>query len=198
MTMLKRLLPSQDVDALLGDIEEESRRRSRLWFWGQIVAAVVVGSYRTVRKHPLLALRAVGVGLVTLVVVFAPAPRLLHVVRVMSDGAGYPVGPYWLTLPPNAFRYFPELVNVLGFATSGWMITRFHRAHGMEMLLPWALLVCALPLYVIVDALTYHGRPMTLTGPVVGGFLSSLSLPAWVVLGGVFGLRRRGPRPAQK
>jgi hypothetical protein len=87
--LLERLLPSQDIDALLGDIDEEARRRSPFWYWGQIVAAIVVGSYRAVRKHPFLALRAVGVGLLTLVVVFAPAPRLLHVVRVMSEGAGH-------------------------------------------------------------------------------------------------------------
>jgi hypothetical protein len=28
MTLLERLLPSQDVNALLGDIDEESRHRS--------------------------------------------------------------------------------------------------------------------------------------------------------------------------
>jgi hypothetical protein len=191
MTMLNRLLPSQDIDALLGDIEEESRRRSTLWYWGQIVAAVIVGSYREVRKHPLIALRAVGVGLLTLVVVFAPAPRLLHIVRVMSEGAPHYVGPYWLTLPPNAYRYFPELVNVLGFAASGWMIARVDRARGIATVMAWALLVCALPLYAIVDVLTYRGRPITLTGPVVGGFLSTLSLPAWVVLGGILAAGRR-------
>jgi hypothetical protein len=198
VTLLERLLPSQDIDALLGDIDEEARRRSPFWYWGQIVAAIVVGSYRAVRKHPFLAFRAVGVGLLTLVVVFAPAPRLLHVVRVMSEGAGYYVGPYWLTLPPNAFRYFPELVTVLGFAASGWTIARVNRAHGIAMLMPWALLVCALPLYAIVDVLTYHGRPITLTAPVVGGFLSSLSLPAWVVLGGILAAGRRNTdhRPA--
>jgi hypothetical protein len=189
MTLLERLLPSQDIDALLGDIDEEARRRSPFWYWGQIVAAIGVGSYRAVRKHPFLALRAVGVGLLTLVVVFLPAPALLRVVRVLSDGTGYYVGPYWVTLPPNAFRYFPALVNVLGFAASGWMIARVDRAHGIAMLMPWALLVCALPLYVLVDALTHYGRPITLTGPIVGGVLSSLSLPAWVVLGGMFGVR---------
>jgi len=165
VTLLERLLPFQDIDALLGDIEEESRCRSTLWFWGQVVAAVVVGSYREVRRHPLVALRAVGVGLLTLIVVFAPASRLLNVVRVLSEG-GYYAGPYWLTLPPNAFRYLPALVNVLGFAASGWMID-------------------------LLDHFARHGRLVLRTGPNVAGVLSTLSLPAWVVLGGVLGLRPR-------
>lgn len=193
MTLLERLLPSQDVDALLGDIEEESRRRSTLWYWGQIVAAVVVGSYREVRRHPLLALRAVGVGLLTLVVVFAPASRLLYVVRVLSEG-GYYAGPYWLTLPSNAFRYLPALVNVLGFAASGWMIARVDRARGIAMAMLWAVLVCGLTVYAVIDMIDHlaqHGRLVLRTGPDVGGFLSTLSLPACVVLGGILAAGRR-------
>jgi hypothetical protein len=193
VTLLERLLPSQDIDALLGDIDEEARRRSPFWYWGQIVAAIVVGSYRAVRQHPFLALRAVGVGLLTLVVVFAPASPLLRVVRVLSE-SGYYVGPYWLTLPPNAFRYLPALVNMLGFAASGWMIARVDREHGIATVMAWALIVCAISAYAIVDLLTYHGHPIPLTGPVVSGFLSSLSLPLWTMLGGVLGLRRRGAR----
>lgn len=193
MTLLERLLPSQDIDALLGDIDEESRRRSSFWYWGQIVAAIVVGSYREVRRHPLVALRAVGVGLLTLIVVFAPASRLLNVVRVLSEG-GYYAGPYWLTLPPNAFRYLPALVNVLGFAASGWMIVRVDRAHGIAMAILWAALMCGFSAYAVIDLLDHfarHGRLVLRTGPNVVGFLSTLSLPAWVVLGGVLGLRPR-------
>jgi hypothetical protein len=188
MSLLKRLLPSQDIDALLGDICEESRRRSRLWYWSQIAAALVVGSWRDVRKRPLLALRAVGVGLLALVVVFSPAPAILHVVRVLSEG-GYYVGPYWLTLPPSSFRWLPVLVNPLGFAASGLAIVRFHRAHGLAMLLPWTLLVCGLPLTMIINVLTYHGHPIPATPWLVGGVISTLSLPAWVVLGGALGIQ---------
>ena len=63
--MLRRLLPSHDIDALLGDIAEESRRRSRLWLWMQLAAVLIVGSWHDVRKHRLLALRAVSTGFAT-------------------------------------------------------------------------------------------------------------------------------------
>jgi hypothetical protein len=189
MTLLERLLPSHDLNALLGDIDEESHRRSRLWYWGQIGAAIVVGSYRETRKHPLQALRAMGIGLFTLVVVLLPQPALTHVVRVLSEGSGYNIGPYSLTLPPNAFRYFPVLVNVLAFTASGWLIARHDRARGIAMVMPWALLVCGLPAYAIVDFVTYQGPSIAWTGPRTLGLLSSLSLPAWVVIGGLIGLQ---------
>jgi hypothetical protein len=64
--LLQRLLPSQDIDALLGDITEEALQRSRLRYWGQVCAPPVVGSWHDVRRHPALALRAVGIGLFTL------------------------------------------------------------------------------------------------------------------------------------
>ena len=187
MNLLRRLLPSQDTDALLGDITEEARHRSRLWYWAQIVAVIVVGSWRDVRRHPVLAFRAVGVGLITLVVAFAPARALLHVVRVLSEG-GYYVGPYWLTLPPHAFMWLPVVLNPLGFVASGWTVARVHRAHGIAMLLPWTLLVCVLPALVLL-LMFRDAQPLPPTAPAVGGIISTLSLPLWVAIGGVLGVR---------
>jgi hypothetical protein len=192
MTLLERLLPSQDVNSLLGDIDEESRHRSSFWYWGQIAAAIVVGSYREVRKHPFQALRAIGVGLViTLVVVVLLEPALTRVARVLSEGAGYHIGTYWLTLPSNAFRYFPALVNVLAFTASGGWIARSDRARGITMVLPWTLLVCGLPAYAIIDFLTYQGPSIVWTGPRTIGLMSSLSLPAWVLVGGALAVTWR-------
>ena len=187
--LLRRLLPSPNTDALIGDISEEAPRRSRIWYWVQLVAVLVVGSWRDVRRHPLLALRAVGVGLLTIVVAFAPAPALLHFVRVLSEG-GYYIGPYWLTLPPHAFMWLPVLLNPLGFAASGWTVARLHRSHGIAMLLPWMLLVGGLPAIMLM-LVFFDPRPVPPTGPAVGGIISTLSLPLWVAIGGVLGTSRR-------
>jgi hypothetical protein len=187
MNLLRRLLPSRDIDALLGDITEEARHRSRLWYWGQLCALLVVGSWRDVRRHPLLALRAVAVGLITLVVVFTPAPTLLHVVRVLSEG-GYYVGPYWVTLPPHAFMWLPVALNPLGFVASGWTVVRAHRSHGIAMVLPWTLLVCVLPA-IMLTLVFSDTQPVPPTAPAIGGVISTLSLPLWVVAGGLLGVR---------
>lgn len=189
--LLQRLLPSPDIEALLGDITEEARHRSRVWYWAQLVAVVVVGSWRDVRRHPVLALRAIGVGLATLVVLFAPAFVLLRVVRVLSDG-GYYLGPYWLTLPSNAFRWLPSLVNTLAFAASGWTIVRFHRSHGIAMLMPFVVLTSVFPAIVLVDLAKNRVPWNILTAPQIGGIISSLSLPVCVLLGGLLGLSPAG------
>lgn len=192
MTLLRRLLPFGDTDALLGDIAEEARRRSRLWYWAQIAAVIVVGSFRDLRAHPFLALRAVGVGALTLVVAFAPASALLHVVRVLSEG-GYYVGPYWLTLPPHAFMWLPVLLNPLGFFASGWTVARFHRSHGIAMVLPWLALVCGLPA-IVLALVFFDPQPIPPTAAAIGGIISALSLPLWVAIGGVLATSRRaGP-----
>ena len=68
MTFLHRLLPSHDIDALLGDIAEERSRRSRFWYWSQLLAIVVVASWRDIRNHPPIALRAIVTGFATLTV----------------------------------------------------------------------------------------------------------------------------------
>jgi hypothetical protein len=45
--LLKRLVPAQDHDVLLGDLcEEYQRGRSLAWYWAQILAATVVGSWK--------------------------------------------------------------------------------------------------------------------------------------------------------
>jgi hypothetical protein len=137
----------------------------------------------------LLALRAMGVGIATLVVAFAAVPPLVRVVRVLSDG-GYYVGPYWLTLPPNAIRWLPGLINILVFAASGWTTTRFHRSHGIAMVMPFALLACVFPAIVVVNLVTYGGPWTILTAPRIGGMVSSLTLPAWILLGGLLGVIR--------
>jgi len=184
---VKRLVPSQDHDALLGDITEEARHRSRLWYWGQMGAVVLVGSWRDVHGRPLLALRATVIGIATLVVMFAPAVALLRVVRVLSEG-GYYVGPYWLTLPSNTIRWIPAFINTVGFAASGWAIARSHRSHGITMLLPFALLVCGIPAIVLVNLATHLGPWIFVTPPRIGPLSSTLSLPVCVLVGGLLGL----------
>jgi len=186
--LLQRLLPSSDTDALLGDITEETRHQSWLQYWGQVCAPLVVGSWRDVRRHPLLALRAVGIGLLTLFVIFLPAPSLLRVGHTLSDWA-YSIGPYWLALRPNGLTWLPSIVNPIGFAVSGWVVARTNRSHGVAMLLPWTMLVCVLPLITLNAVVTYHGP--TRFAPAIGGIIANISLPVWVVAGGVLGVRRR-------
>jgi hypothetical protein len=56
--LLKRLVSSSDADAVAGDLHEQlANGRSRLWYWRQVVTAVVVHSTHDVGHSKLMAER---------------------------------------------------------------------------------------------------------------------------------------------
>jgi len=197
MTTLKRLLPSQDIDALLGDIAEESPRRSRIWYWSQLIAVVVVASWRDGRRHPWLALRAIATGFATLTLYFGTVQFIGRIIRVLSNG-GYYIAGHWLTLPPRPLPPSPYdvltvlIINALGFLVSGWAIVRFHRALGMATTMPFLFVttLLALVLLVILAADTGPGtRSMPLREFVAIFGTMFVSIPAGILAGGILGLR---------
>jgi hypothetical protein len=198
MTLLQRLLPARDHEALLGDLHEERRRgRSIFWYWSQILAAIVIGSWRDVREHPLLALRAVMTGVVVLALYFAFVVAIGRLLWVLSNG-GYYVGGHWLTLPPRPIPQRYDLpvvliVNACGYAVSGWAIVRLHRAYGLVMAMPFLLVVSLLsliPLTVIaVDAGSgARTMPLIQVACLIGGLFATVS--GGVLLGALWGARR--------
>src|SRR2546425_2422723 len=64
---MARLAPGERNESLAGDlIEEYQRRRSRAWYWKQVVSAIALEAARDIRAHRLLALRAVVTGFAAL------------------------------------------------------------------------------------------------------------------------------------
>src|SRR5262245_47576666 len=94
--LLKRLVPAQDHDALLGDLNEEYQRgRSVGWYCLQIVAAIVVGSWRDIRSHCTLAVRATVVGFVAFLLLGVANDVFRHVLT----GGGFVWHGAWIGLP---------------------------------------------------------------------------------------------------
>jgi len=61
--LLKRFGCSPKNDSLLGDlIEQRQLGRPRIWYWNQVLIAIVAGLIGEIREHKLLALRAVAIG----------------------------------------------------------------------------------------------------------------------------------------
>jgi hypothetical protein len=204
VTLLELLLPSQDHDALLGDICEEARRRSRLWYWAQLVAVLAIGSWRELRRHPLLALRGVATGVAMLMIYYTIVAAIARAMWVLANG-GYYVGGPWLTLPPGLVpeRYDVLMVlavNSLGFGISGWAATRSHRAYGIAMTMPYLAITGLMSLVLITSVVTDTG-PGTRTLPLLGVIsivgMIFVSMPVSVLLGALAGLRtgaRHGPK----
>jgi hypothetical protein len=191
MTTLRRLLPSHDIDALLGDIAEERSRRSPLWYWSQLLAIVVVASWRDARRHPVIAVRALATGFIMLTVSFGVALAIGGALRALSSG-GYYIGGYWLTFPhlTDRWPYDPLAViatNAVAFFLSGWAIARFHRAHGIAMAMPFLVTTTLLALIPLAIVLTDTGpgtRSMPI-GQMIGIFGTLyLSVPGGILLGG--------------
>jgi hypothetical protein len=136
------------VDALLGDLSEEYQRgHSAAWFWRQALAAVPLSLAEELRAHPVIAVRAAGLGWVLVsamryglrgarryveaaIDVYAPAhEQYLAPAYRFVDGARI-----WETVPMewNRLVYYPAaglvLQTLIGLA-SGWLVARLHRRH---------------------------------------------------------------------
>ena len=114
-------------DFLTGDlIEEYGLRRSRGWYWNQVIAAFVVNFGREVRSHPVLASRAVAV-------VWSIWYLWGFVFRSSLQK---------LTIPlPPVIGLMWLLVGCGAWAACGWIVARMHREHKTTMVLVFAVSV---------------------------------------------------------
>ena len=112
--------------ALNGDLREERESgRSAVWYWKQVVIAVCVGTWGTIRDHKVLALRAVVTG-------FA-----------MEYLVGYFYTSIFWLMHRFHFKYPAPLslgdwamqlsLILLAQGATGWVVARAHRAHQVQM-----------------------------------------------------------------
>ena|SRR5580765_2393914 len=189
--ILTRLVPSQNHTVLLGDLSEEYRRgRTTTWYWLQILAAVVVGTWKDIRTHKGLALRAAVVGISSTLVLI----RVALAVGDVATGAGFMWGTTWIGLPRYwhypydaswSYRAFNELEWILTAMASGWIVVRSHRRHGVTMILAFLAGLVALRI----------ANLAMVPGPIVNfrwwAFAQSWSFEAlWILLGGYLATRR--------
>ena len=149
--LLKRLVPAQDHEALLGDLcEEYQRRRSVVWYCVQILAAIVVGSWKDIRTHKRLVLSATVVGVVLQLLAIEATVRL----RDLHTGGGFMLGARWIGLPwywhwPYVSWSFAATVQaerLTSYMLVGWLVARLHRRHGWTMVLAYRGVFFALPI----------------------------------------------------
>jgi hypothetical protein len=185
MNMLKRLLPSQDIDALLGDIVEEMKHRSALWYWMQMLAVLVVGTFREVRAHWLLTLRATAFGFVALAAYISLWVGLFYGLQQLAY------------VFPDAFS-FNQLNNVgqrstiagvwlmflAGFSLCGWIVGRLHRLSGIALVLPFAGLAGLATIYVLAPRSGDSQLIFTIR------LIHFASIPAMILVGGYWSTRR--------
>lgn len=118
--VLNQLLGS---GSLVGDLAEEfARRQSRVWYWRQVLAAIIARAWSDIREHKLVTFGAITFGFVFVKVGFRYVMvRLLHfdewlfatglVPWFYAHGYGFPRWAIW------------PLTGIM-FAASGWIVGR--------------------------------------------------------------------------
>ena len=184
--LLEHLRSGRENEPIIGDLmEEHGCGRSNVWYWRQVLAAIVVSFCHEVRAHGLLAIKAVVTGWLLQFAIQFVSWGLVHRFHI------------WLPL-------FHELPLILGrgiatvvtwfilwtpiWVGSGWFVGRLYRSHLVGMVLVfstsvfvWKLQRLPWTIQLLVDAL---GDSRCFPQLVVE--LMSLVLPsAYIVLGGL-------------
>jgi hypothetical protein len=133
--LLEHFLPGSENDHIIGDLMEAFQSgRSRMWYWKEVLAAIVIGVSKETVKHPLLALRAIAFGWGSwLLFYYAVAPKVLYpVFRRIFTPSGFPFSPGQLIW---------TVTSLLVLIGSGWIVARFHRPNRITTVLLFAFSV---------------------------------------------------------
>jgi hypothetical protein len=155
--LLRRFVTGEQHEALIGDLVEEFRAgRSPLWYWRQVLVAIVENSWKEIRTHKVLALRALALTFFL--------HNALWIIAVQSALQAIQRAVFWMFAGPHGLPgwppYFDDLHRVLltlAGVTTGWSIARLHRRHSAAMVLFCAVCLpfLELPLF-IADSLQYQ------------------------------------------
>jgi len=153
--LLKRLVPAEDHDVLLGDLHEEYQNgRSRVWYWFQIAAAIAASSWKDIRKHKLAAL---GAGALALAYVLIVSPALVQGTIKLSWRLRISV--------VTAVAIFKAMDLAIS-AVLGWRIVRLARSRCVTMVVVYCTVmltaVCLLILASAIMVSVFH--PVEISG----------------------------------
>jgi hypothetical protein len=135
--LLLRLGPQDD--SFVGDlVEEYGDGRSRLWYWRQVLSAILLASVRQIGAHPVRAFAAIATGWGTSLLLFfilgdRVANGLARGIWDWDRQTAYQTEvwwPFWITA---------LLVSYTGFGLSAFAVVRVHRRDAGPMLVAYAV-----------------------------------------------------------
>jgi hypothetical protein len=134
-------------DEVVGDIVEEFRSgRSRLWFWYQLTAAIVLHAARTVGSHRLRTFEGVALGCVVGFLWEYPFGRVFEALSSAVQ-VSYATGMLMISAG-----------NVVGHLLVGAAIGRVSRPFGPPIVLAYlAVLACIATLSTVYGRVVYEG-----------------------------------------
>jgi hypothetical protein len=185
--LLKRLVPAQDHDVLLGDLcEEYQRGRSKVWYWLQILAAVIVESWKDIRTYTGVALSAVALGTALQFGLWAFLNKSQYELRHSSA----------LLLWNINYHLIFTVIDTSGPIVVGWIVARLYRSHGITSLLAYRAALLSIMLvvflwYYVLFALRMDARLLlSLSHQLRSGITNHVIQSVLTLTGGYLATRR--------
>jgi hypothetical protein len=144
--LLKRMASGPKRESMIGDlIEQYQRERSCVWYWRQVLTAILVGVVHDTRDHKRLAARALVAYFVLIQLFGFLGAAMYHSVGILMWNWTVVHGfdtlrVMWFGHPP--FPPLPMfLIESINAATIGWIIAWFHRDHAPAIVLTCAVFI---------------------------------------------------------
>jgi hypothetical protein len=185
--LLNRLASPGNRESLIGDlVEQYQQRRSSVWYWRQVLLALVVGCVQDVRDHRLLAARALAIGWLLYGLFSFPVTWLSGVIRFrLEDWLAYTGhysfwGVFWSgQLPGHVLVY-------IGCAMSGWIVARLHPARSAAMVCLYSLSVLIVEYGFVSWMFMRHGHPPTPSAALIIPAVLLIGRPLSILVGGLW------------
>lgn len=194
--LLRRFAVGPQRESLIGDLDEQLvRGRSSLWYWRQVVSAILLGVGQDLREHWRL---AIGSTMLTWVFVIVWVESTLALYLWVGEmGVNVWVEDSVLFYFWHPFSGGLCLVWCLGSAANGWLIARWSRP---AMVVAAALAQLPLALWwsssVWFYAERWAGSPGRLWFPAyVGAIVVIVGMPTATLLGGLWQWRKDPVQP---
>jgi hypothetical protein len=137
--LAQRLVSGPRRESLLGDlIEQHQQGRSDIWYWRQVLVAILVGNAHDLAAHRMLALRALAIGWTLYYLFSFPVTWAGGFAEnwVSQQVIVCEPGSFWCQFWRNQFSV--ELLIYVAGAVSGGIVARLHHKHWVAMLSVYA------------------------------------------------------------
>lgn len=195
--LLVRFSSGPHNEAIAGDLMEQyAVRQSRLWYWRQVLSAIVADVLTTASAHPWRTMGAVAMGWVLYAAASIPATWLIRVSRPMTnqwmiavgvDGLDRPGSAVWISLIPRT------VIVTLVCVAIGWMVSRINRRSAPAAACALALTVFLFEYAMIAILFSTVPIPQMPASELIAPAAFVISRPLGVLLGGVLGARAVNP-----
>jgi hypothetical protein len=205
MWIAERFLSGSGRESLVGDLVElYDARRSRLWFWGQVLSAVATATGSDLLSHKRLLLRALVIGwAVYYGLAFPITAARLDLTSWLGAPLARWLGMYEGRCGPDVV-WCAALINLVTFEwlvftscfLAGWIVARTHGRYGAQMALAVAVSIGLFEYGVVAWMLVLRPVPGFIPpgAPFFLPMVTLLGRPLSVALGGLVGMRPNNPK----